>query len=59
MTTFLYRCPNTDKNVQNWIAEEASSEHADTYLPVQCHACRQLHYVSPATGKVLGNDDDE
>jgi hypothetical protein len=59
MATFIYRCLNIDKNVQGWTAEEC--EHEDTYVPVQCHACRQFHHVNPLTGKVLGgdNDDDE
>ena len=58
MATFIYRCPYSDKNVQGWTAEEVT-EHGDTYVPVQCLACRQFHHVNPVTGKVLGGDDDD
>jgi hypothetical protein len=57
MPTFLYRCPNTDQNVQGFTAEEATG---DTYESITCLACRQLHhFVNPTTGKILGEDDDE
>jgi hypothetical protein len=52
MATFLYRCPNTRLRVQGWSADDASEEVA--YEPVRCIACSQMHYVDPATGKVLG-----
>jgi hypothetical protein len=42
---------------KGWIAEEVI-EHADTYVPVQRTACRQFHHVNPATGRVLGSDDE-
>jgi hypothetical protein len=56
MPTFLYRCPNTGQTVQGFTAEEADG---DTYEAITCLACRRLHFVNPATGKVLGQDDDE
>ena len=57
MATFLYRCPNTEKKVQGWIAAEELTEHDNSYVPLECLACRQLHYVLPTTGKVLGAGD--
>lgn len=51
-TPFLYRCPNTGRTVQGLTAE-------DTCEALTCLACRRLHFVNPATGKVLGADDDE
>jgi hypothetical protein len=59
MATFLFRCPNTTFRVQGWVAEDTSGDEA-TFAPVECAACRQLHYVNPASGRVLGAaaDDD-
>jgi len=57
MATFLFRCPNTRLRVQGW--SEESSENGDTYAPVRCVACSQMHYVNPATGRVLGSGDDD
>jgi hypothetical protein len=56
MASFIFRCPNTSKNVQGWTADDAPDE-SDTFVPQQCIACRQLHYVNPQTGRVLGSDD--
>ena len=58
MAPFIFRCPITRQNVQGWIAEEVL-EHADTYVPMQCTACRQFHHVSLATRRVLGSEDDK
>jgi hypothetical protein len=55
MPRFLYRCPNTGSRVQGFVAEEIPN---DTYEPVTCVACRQVHFVNPATGKVLGEDNE-
>ena len=43
---------------QGWIAEQVSRDQ-DTYLPLQCIACKQMHYVNPATGRVIGGGDDD
>jgi hypothetical protein len=53
MAAFLYRCPRTGQLVQGWSAEEISEADASTYETVTCLACAQLHFVNPATGKVL------
>jgi hypothetical protein len=57
MPTFLYRCPNTGRNVQGFIADEPTEN--DSYYPVTCTACTRVHLVNPKTGKVLGEDKDE
>ena len=57
MPPFLYRCPNTGRNVQGFAAEEVRDD-ADTFEQVTCLACRQVHFVNPGTGKVLGETDD-
>jgi hypothetical protein len=56
MPPFLYRRPNTGETVQGFTAEEVPS---DAYESITCLACRQLHFVNSAMGKVLGQDDDE
>lgn len=57
MATFLFRCPNTGHKVQGFVAEDVSDD-ADTYEPVTCLICKQVHLVKPTTGKVLGLDDE-
>ncbi len=57
MPPFMYRCPNTSRRVQGFIAEEVSAD--DTYESVTCVMCQQVHLVNPATGKILGEDDDQ
>ena len=51
MPLFLYRCPTTGYRVQDFSAEHVSE---DTYEPVLCVICKQVHVVNPATGAVLG-----
>lgn len=43
--------------VQSWIADDPTKR--DDYEAVTCLACQKLHIVSPKTGKVVGEDDDE
>jgi hypothetical protein len=58
MATFVFRCPNKNLRVQGWTADDPSDDDT-AYAPVECIACRQLHYVNPVTGKVLGSADDD
>jgi hypothetical protein len=62
MATFLYRCPNTGRQVQGWLADDLSDysddDNADTYQSLPCLACTSVHLVNPKTGKVLGADDE-
>ena len=55
MPTFVYRCPNTGYRVQGFVAEEVPAG-AETYEPVTCTLCQQVHFVNWATGTVLGED---
>jgi hypothetical protein len=57
MATFLYRRPDTGFNVQGFTADDRGEDQ--TYLPVQCTICTRVHLVNPASGKVLGADDEE
>jgi len=57
MPAFLYRCPNTGHKVQGFVAEQVS-ENDDAYEAITCLACKQVHLVNPASGKVIGADDE-
>ena len=56
MPPFLFRCPNTEFNVQGFVADDPDNDEA--FEPVTCTACTRIHLVNPKTGKVLGTDDE-
>jgi hypothetical protein len=58
MATFIFRCPNTKLRVQGWAADDPSDGDNAAFAPVECVVCRRLHYVNPASGRVLGAADD-
>jgi hypothetical protein len=53
MPLFLYRCPNTGRQVQGFSADDVSVD-TRTYEPVFCILCGRFHAVNPATGAVIG-----
>ena len=53
MQPVLFSCPATGANVQAWLAEEVTGDD-DTYVAIECIACRRVHLVQPKTGKTLG-----
>jgi hypothetical protein len=55
MPPFLYRCPNNGNLVQGFVAEEMSG-NASSFEAVTCLICLRVHYVNPATDKVLGEE---
>lgn len=55
---FVYRCPTTGLRVQGWSADEEGPKDGDAYQPATCLACQRVHLVNPATGKVIGEEDD-
>ncbi len=57
MRAFLYRCPNTGKNVQGFVAEELDPD-SEAFEAVECMACTRLHLINLKTGRVLGSDDE-
>jgi hypothetical protein len=57
MAPFLYRCPNTGRQVQAWAADDPT-EDDDAYEAVACLACAGIHLVNSKTGKVLGSEDE-
>jgi hypothetical protein len=58
MASVVFRCPNTLKKTQGWTVDDPSDD-SDAYVPQQCIACRQIHYVNPKSGQVLGDAEDE
>jgi len=56
MPTFLYRCPNTGKNVQGWIADDAATFSEDSYKALTCIACTRIHLVNPKTGRSISDN---
>jgi len=59
MATFLFRCPNTRLKVQGWSAEEMPEDGRNDYETTTCAACGQLHWVNQASGRVLGDTQEE
>jgi hypothetical protein len=53
MATFIFRCPNTGRNVQGWIADDPEKGEG-FYAAVTCRECNTVHLVDPETGNVLG-----
>jgi hypothetical protein len=57
MPHFIFRCPTTGLNVQEWIDDEdGASDHE--FLGLICAACTRLHFVNRKTGKLLGEKED-
>jgi hypothetical protein len=58
MAALIYRCPATGTKVQAWFADDVSANEGETYEPVTCLACSQVHLVNRLTGRTLGEDDE-
>jgi len=60
MAAVLFRCPATGLIVQGWHAGDASAaDPGESYVGMHCMACNQMHFLNPATGRVLGGGDDD
>jgi hypothetical protein len=57
MTLFVYRCPDTEFQVQAYSPLNLE-DGVDTYETVTCTICGKVHLINPATGKVLGEDEE-
>jgi hypothetical protein len=55
MTAELYKCPNTAFNVQQWIDDEPDAPR-DSYVVVNCLACRRIHFMNRRTHRLLGQE---
>ncbi|HEY7664219.1 MAG TPA: hypothetical protein VH934_13965 [Xanthobacteraceae bacterium] len=58
MATIIFVCPNMRARVQGWFADDGAGE-GETYESILCPACRRMHLVNTATGKVLGSEGEE
>lgn len=56
---FLFRCPITGSEVQGFLAQETPSEDPNSFEPVTCLACGQVHLVNFKTGKVLDERSED
>jgi hypothetical protein len=51
----LFRCPITGAQVQGFIAEEETCDNdPESYEPVNCLDCGQIHLVNLRTGETVG-----
>ena len=57
MAPIIYRCPHTGLRVQGFFADDVAEGDSETYETITCIACKQLHLVNSATGKVLSVDE--
>jgi hypothetical protein len=44
-------------NVQVWLPDGKPTDRTDSYEPVDCPACAQLHLVNRTTGKMLSDKE--
>ena len=56
MAVVVITCPNTGERIRGIVKNVANAHTPERFELVECLACWQIHYVSPATGKVLGQD---
>ncbi len=52
----LFRCPTTGLMAQALIAEDVPRDADRQYRPVECIACRGIHLINPATGRLLSEE---
>jgi len=55
MAQFVYICPVTSMNVQQWLDDDEDASD-DKYEAIKCPACARLHFLSQKTGRLLGCD---
>jgi hypothetical protein len=54
MAIVVITCPNTGERVRGTINVEPNGRAVERFERVECLACWQSHYLSPTTGKMLG-----
>jgi hypothetical protein len=57
MPHFIFKCPSTGLNVQEWIDDEDGPSENE-FEGVTCPACTRLHFLNRKTGKLLGEKED-
>jgi hypothetical protein len=56
---YLFRCPITRLLVHGFLAEEAPSDDPNSYTPVSCLTCGEMHLVNFKTGKTVGERHED
>ena len=54
----LFRCPATGLRVQGQVEAEPPADGSVRYEPVTCIACRQVHLVNVASGRLRSEEAD-
>jgi len=54
MRNFIYRCPETDLNVQGSVDDKQAEN--EQYVAQVCLACGRIHTVNPRTGKLMSEE---
>ena len=57
MPPFIFKCPSTGLNVQEWVDDEDGPADNE-FQGVICPACTRLHFLNRKTGKLLGEKED-
>jgi hypothetical protein len=53
MAAFVFKCPNTCRNVQHWLDDDEDVPDNE-YEVIKCAACARLHFINRRTGDLLG-----
>ena len=56
MPIIRYRCPDCGQEVESSTAQQVTADR-DTYEPLLCSRCQQVHSVNPADGEIAGEDE--
>lgn len=54
MSALAFTCPVPKQHVRHWLDGAEKRESDDAYVTVPCQVCARLHFLSPKTGKLLG-----
>ena len=57
MPPFIFKCPSTGLNVQEWVDDEDGLSDNE-FQGLICPACTRLHFLNRKTGKLLGEKED-
>lgn len=53
MAAFVFKCPNTWRDVQHWLDDDENVPDNE-YEVIKCAACARLHSINRRTGDLLG-----
>jgi hypothetical protein len=57
MPHFIFKCPSTGLNVQEWIDDDDGASDNE-FQGLTCPACARLHFLNRKTGKLLGEKEE-